>query len=333
MTKGLAILIMTSFHFCLYSSMMPTVDGDNLIVKFIGSVGKICVAIYAVLSGYGYSFAKEKSIKYGLKKSYGLLEIYWISLFTLYLPIALHGGWKITPVNFIVQLFALLPNINWFAWYVFFFIFCMMVMPLVHKIFKFNPIINFAIAVIIPFALEIVIHFIPNNENITILHDLFSCFLYFPSFLVGYLIAKHKIFEAINSKLNHNIFISIIGIIVVLIARYYVNSVFGFLLDTFYAPIIVFCVSNLSYHISKKDIKFISVPFSLLGKYSTGIWFIHAIFFSTYLTDVFIPILLLIKVPVLMYLVMLLISMIIAVIYQVLLDFIKKELSKIKKVN
>ena len=86
--KGVAILIMLCHHFIV----MPFSDFPVL-VKAFGGACKICVAIYAVLSGYGYYFSKEKTICYGLRKIWGLLKIYWISLFTIFIPAAiLEGG-------------------------------------------------------------------------------------------------------------------------------------------------------------------------------------------------------------------------------------------------
>lgn len=87
MIKGIAILIMIAHHFIV----IPFSDLPYLVTLF-GYACKICVAIYAVLSGYGYFFTKEKTIRYGLKKIWGLLQIYWISLFTLFIPTAVMGG-------------------------------------------------------------------------------------------------------------------------------------------------------------------------------------------------------------------------------------------------
>ena len=66
--KGIAILLMIFHHFC-GTALFPKL-GEMWIR--IGASCKICVAIYAVLSGYGYFFAKEKTVRYGLKKIWGL---------------------------------------------------------------------------------------------------------------------------------------------------------------------------------------------------------------------------------------------------------------------
>ncbi len=324
--KGVAILIMLMHHFIVF----PFFDDLPNMVSLFGTACKICVAIYAVLSGYGYFFAKEKTVKYGIKKIWGLLQIYWISLFTLFIPVALIKGWALTPWKLFVQLFALLPNLNWFAWYVFFYVFCMLTMTLVYKCFRFKPIINFAIAIGVPYILEVSLHFIPNYENITIIHDLYSCMLYFPCFLVGYLIAKHNVFEFFNNKIKCicNPFLSFLGIILIFGMRIVVSSVFGFLLDVFYAPLLIYFIVNIFEKIS--NVKIINVIFSVLGKYSTGIWFFHAVFFSTYVCDIFKPILLLVKNPILMFIWLVILSLVGAFIYQYILNGIN-SLSKLIK--
>lgn len=87
MIKGIAILLMIAHHFIVFPfSELP------YLVTLFGDACKLCVAIYAVLSGYGYFFAKEKTVEYGLKKIWGLLQIYWLSLFTLFIPAAMLGG-------------------------------------------------------------------------------------------------------------------------------------------------------------------------------------------------------------------------------------------------
>lgn len=87
MIKGIAILIMIMHHFIV----IPFSELPYLVTLF-GYACKICVAVYAVLSGYGYFFAKEKTVRYGLKKIWGLLQIYWLSLFTLFIPAAVFVG-------------------------------------------------------------------------------------------------------------------------------------------------------------------------------------------------------------------------------------------------
>lgn len=316
MIKGIAILIMIMHHFCA-TTLFPDLSAG--FDKF-GAACKICVAIYAVLSGYGYFFAREKTVRYGLKKIWGLLQIYWLSLFTLFVPAAMLGGWKMTPWQLIVQLFGLLPNLNWFAWYVFFYVFCMLVMPVLckYRVFRFKPIVNLGLMLIVPYFFEVALHTVPNYETNTIIHDLFSCFLYFPCFLVGYWMAENRVVEKVQfMKWMRNPILNLIGIAVIFLAKILVNSIAGFLLDVFYAPVLICLFANL---FEMVDFKPVEVAFNTLGKYSTGIWFFHAVFFSTYICEWFQPILKLVSWPPLMYVWLVILSLAGAFAYQRILD-------------
>ncbi len=314
--KGIAILIMIMHHFCA-TTLFPELSAG--FIKF-GAACKICVGIYAVLSGYGYFFAREKTVRYGLKKIWGLLQIYWLSLFTLFIPAAILGGWELSPWKLVVQLFGLLPNLNWFAWYVFFYIFCMLIMPVVckYRVFRFKPIINLGLMLIVPYCIEVILHSIPNYETNTIIHDLFSCFLYFPCFLVGYWMAENRVLERSSKiRLLRNPIVCMLGVFAIFAARVVVSSVAGFLLDVFYAPALICILVNLS---KTFDCKPISAALNCLGKYSTGIWFFHAVFFSTYVCEWFQPILRLVSWPPLMFVWLVVLSLVGAVIYQKILD-------------
>lgn len=316
MIKGIAILIMIMHHFCA-TTLFPDLSAG--FVKF-GAACKICVAIYAVLSGYGYFFAREKTVRYGLKKIWGLLQIYWLSLFTLFIPAAMRGGWKVTPQQLIVQMFGLLPNLNWFAWYVFFYVFCMLVMPVLckYRVFRFKPIVNLGLMLFVPYCIEIALHTVPNYETNTIIHDLFSCFLYFPCFLVGYWMAENKIFEKTKKiRWMCNPVMCLIGIAVIFSAAICIRSVAGFLLDVFYVPVIICFTVNL---IEKIVYLPVTAVLKILGKYSTGMWFFHAVFFSTYVCNWFQPILKLISWPPMMYVWLIVLSLAGAFIYQKILD-------------
>lgn len=55
--KGVAILIMIMHHFIV----IPFTEFPYVVILF-GYACKICVAIYAVLSGYGYFLPKRKQL-------------------------------------------------------------------------------------------------------------------------------------------------------------------------------------------------------------------------------------------------------------------------------
>lgn len=225
-----------------------------------------------------------------------------------------------TPQQLIVQMFGLLPNLNWFAWYVFFYVFCMLVMPVLckYRVFQFKPIVNLGLMLIVPYVFEIALHMIPNYEANTIIHDLFSCFLYFPCFLIGYWMAENNVVARTKQlKWFRNPIICVIGMFLIFLVRQVISSVAGFMLDVFYAPFLICLAANL---LESVDWKPVSLILNTLGKYSTGIWFFHAVFFSTYVCNWFQPILKLISWPPLMYVWLVVLSLAGAFVYQKILD-------------
>lgn len=312
--KGVAILIMLCHHFIV----MPFSDFPVL-VKAFGGACKICVAIYAVLSGYGYYFSKEKTICYGLRKIWGLLKIYWISLFTIFIPAAILEGAELTPGRLVLEVFGLYPNLNWFAWYVYFYIFCMLIMPIIYRGFRFHPIVNLGILLVIPYLMELALYCVPNNNEIVFVHELISCIVYLPCFLIGFWMAENKVVEKYKSiQWSKAFLLNIVGIIAVFAMRILIHEAFGFLFDVFYAPLLICFLVGTFEALSKA--RFVNALFIMLGKYSTGMWFFHAAFFSKYVCDWFKPILLLVSWPPLMFVWLIILSLLGAVFYQKVLD-------------
>lgn len=241
------------------------------------------------------------------------------------------GGWKITPWNLIVQMFGLLPNLNWFAWYVYFYIFCMLIMPLIckAKVFRFKPKFNFVILLVVPYVLGIALRILPIYETNTLIKDLASCFLYFSCFLVGYWMAENKVIEKSKDlKGAHNPLLNVLGIVGVFVVRVLIKSIAGFLLDVFYAPILICLFVNLFEMITCKSFLLV---LNILGKYSTGIWFFHAVFFSTYVSEWFQPVLKLVSWPPFMFVWLVLLSLVGAVVYQKVLDGLHASISFVKR--
>lgn len=79
--KGVAILMMIVLHCCCgpswYDTEIPAFKNPHFAVFMNGSL-KICVAIYAFLVGFGYSFCKNRDCRYSLKHIWKLLLPYWI---------------------------------------------------------------------------------------------------------------------------------------------------------------------------------------------------------------------------------------------------------------
>lgn len=309
--KGIAILVMIAHHFLVYDFGAAFSDAWGE----LGRAFKICVGIYAVLSGYGYYFAKEKTLRHGLKKIWGLLQEYWISLFTIFIPCAIMGGWKADFKSILINLFALGPNLNWNAWYVYFFIFCMLVMPYVYRVFRFPAIVNVVIALAIPYVAEAAIHvLVPDYQDRTLVNALFNCMLYFGTFLIGYLMAQYDVIRKVKAPWPLAL-LFLMGSILLRIVFSRINT-FGFNTDILFAPLFVVGAAKIIMGVPEKFTTILDVP----GKYSTGMWFVHAAFFATYTKDYFQPIMKTAKWPMLMYVWLVLLSLALAFVYRKILD-------------
>lgn len=196
------------------------------------------------------------------------------------------GGYIPTVKNVLINLFGWRPNINYFAWYVFFHIFLMLVFPVYIRICKENFLINAAASVLIAWVIEAGLHTLPGYSSNRLITNLFDCFLYFPTAAMGYLIARHGIFEKVQRmipQLSDRLIALLSGTGLVLIAlsgRYFRGSIFGLNLDVIYVPCFVFgmllLLTLLKNAVQEKGMCILSV----FGKYSTEVWFLHAIFFS-----------------------------------------------------
>ena len=144
--KGIAIILMIIHHFLAYPFWLidgvnyPNVNilGENLNV-WIECSTKICVSIFAFITGYGYYLRNNQTIKYGIKKILKFLEKYWFILFIIFIPIALIvGEEEINLTTILLNIFAIDERIIYFAWYVYFYIFAMLTLPLLKKISNNN---------------------------------------------------------------------------------------------------------------------------------------------------------------------------------------------------
>lgn len=200
-------------------------------------------------------------------------------------------------------------------------------MPFVYKLFKNSLFLNSAFAIVIPIVLCVIIYLIPNYQNNSLLNAAYLCFSYFSVFLVGYLMAKHKILEQIKKiRIVNNIWFAFLLIVCVIISRVVTNSIIPMQIDFIYAPVLIIAFCTIFNHMNVycKNI------FSVLGKYSTEMWFFHAVFFSTYICDLFLPILKLVSWAPLMYIWLVVLSFAGAVIYAKILigiEFLFKKLT------
>ena len=277
--KGIAIIMMLIHHFFTIpnwwiSSVSEYYSGNHF--DWFENSFKLCVPLFAFLTGYFYWYAKNKNYRYSLRKITDIWVNYLIVWIIILIVCTLLGKNNLTLVDIITETFALSQKMMVFCWYVFFYIGTMMLLPLFYKLLKKNIFIPFIISITIPRLITFMIfHFEINEFNI--IAEYAEFFYYLPAVIMGMIVAKYNVFERIYYRINSwhliiKIILSSLCLILSFILRRY--TIF---LDFIFAPMFIFGLENIIRIIKNRSAFY---PVSILGKYSLLIWFIHCIFFN-----------------------------------------------------
>lgn len=287
--KGVAIILMVCNHLFpipewIYpeNAYIGLTIGTKTLEAYIGGFSKICVAIFAFLTGYGMYFTyKNKNIKkayrHTLKKLVHFLTTYWIIILIIYIPIMkLCNIFNFSLKEFMLNLVGYKVTYIRIAWYVRFYIELIITFPIYIILLSFlKKKSKKYVLLIFIFIINIILNYVNLQNNF--LKFFIEYFQYIAIVLNGYIFAENKIFENINKRIHTtNICVYVIIELVIFILRGKFNYLKGINLDVIYTPIFIYFILKLLEGI---DLNFVKVILKILGKYSLEIWFLHAIFF------------------------------------------------------
>ena len=133
--KGIALILMV-IHHCFgfphwYAKGIISFPELKEYVRFFSSSPKICVGIFAFLSGFTYYLHKDKSYTYSIKKIINFLTSYWIVLvFTIILAV-LFSNYETSISKLKYEFFPYKNHpLMIFVWYVIFYIQFMLILPI-----------------------------------------------------------------------------------------------------------------------------------------------------------------------------------------------------------
>lgn len=289
--KGIAIIIMVFHH--LFGNLEWIVEGNSFLSIPLGNhsleyffavPGKICISIYAFLSGYGL-YASYQHRKQGaaavVKRVFSVLTNWWLIVLLCFLPLALICGQQIDGKTVLGNL-LLLEN-NWcpFADYLLFYVTALITYPGIHWLLnKVNkPLLFFFgtpfAGIVIRKAIDIIV-----PEGI-LYQILYFYFLYIAYITAGSCVCQSKIFLKLHNWLQdkkwNKTWLKGILVFSIVPLRWLVKNKLIF--DSFFATILVFLLVEL---IQKRQQSLIFRGIHFLGKHSTNIWFLHAIFFFSF---------------------------------------------------
>lgn len=279
--KGFAIILMLFDHlfwmdYGKYTSIFPKLPDGHSLEWAIGSIGNICVAMFLMLSGYGMYIVANRKDKYSIKDSLIRIRNVWLDYAVITIVFILFdlffGKIKFEPIKIILNIFALDYTYNRFAWFMIVYIVIMLVFPLIHYIFK-NIKWWGEVLVIVGIKVGITAFNMLLNRVVNVPEVLYKTmiepFMLIPVFLIGYLIAKYKLFELIYKKIfdrkTGKLLLALVMLIVIVLMYYFQYTI----LDHITAPILCFTIAYLcSGNKTERLMEF-------LGNQSEYIWLVH----------------------------------------------------------
>lgn len=310
MVKGVAIVLMVWHHLFAfpnrikdvsYQSMM-SIDGTP-IEQYIGSFGKICVAIFLFLSGYGLYKVYQKKQSFTLpdsvKRVGGFLKYYGV-VFILFIPIGLIF-FQLDPGEFLYNLFALEATYNGEWWFVPLYVELMIFFPFMMKVINKSSTLATYLAFIGFYLASFVIGLRDQFSN----HELMKIFLEHAGsllgwqlvFVTGILCAKHQSFEKVDVylkkwHLDHKPFYLMMMLLCFYVRQFVLEEIIQVgdisfrynnynIADFVIAPMFIFFFIKLITHTQPLEKTFL-----LLGKHATVIWLTHTFFCYYYFQKV-----------------------------------------------
>lgn len=287
--KGIALILMVIHHTSTPAYWAE--KGTTLFSYFQNQVlaTKMCVWIFAFLVGYGFFCSKNKTLKYSLKRIFLLIVPFWVMLFCMFIPAA-HASGELYNVlfcngrgNVIVELFynmfGFVETLNWYSWFVGFYCFSMLIMPVLHKLFQKFQRFGWLVAIIGFYILAAGIHSILGWETMPIVHMMFTTSTLIPLIIVGYMCAMWNVQGKIPTWFEgkEHILLALLTIATVLVVNALKVQTAGFCIQAFYTPLLIFAIVGI---FNSVNVKWLSKGLTQVGDLSMYMWFFHAIFFT-----------------------------------------------------
>lgn len=296
--KGIALILMFVHHFFTWPSWY--VEGISYpqlrdFALYMEKPTRICVSVFAFLTGYVYFFAKEKNYRYSIRKITDLLLSYWSVYIPLLLFAVFAGDYQLNGKGFARELFALSVPVMMFCWYVTFYCLVMLLLPLITRLSRNHPVADTLVLVLIlPLALLFGSFFV----RLGVIHDAFAeCCRWLPCVMMGFVFAKYELFERILDRMVYwfsskviRIFIWICLLCIAMAGRnvfpqkelikrwMFDRQIYMNLnMDIVYAPLFVYSAAKLLGLLKNGLLLRIFVS---IGKMSLYMWFVHCIFFN-----------------------------------------------------
>lgn len=322
MVKGVAIIMMIAHHCFAFPAFWLDVFCTGAITAEICENFKICVSLFAFITGYGFYVGKECSVKDIIVKLLHFLGQYWLQLFLIFIPIA-SIGYSFSAKKIFFNLFALYDNIMLFAWYVFFHCLVLVTFPLVKRVLRHGLLFDLAMILAGGYCVTVLLYFLPSDTPL--ISMLLDCSIYYPVVGIGYLTARDNLLNRVNEKSHIKVPTAVVLVGAVLLLRAKVSVIKGFSFDVFYTPLLILALCQLL-----EKCRFFHPILAFLGKHSFHMWLFHSVFFSAYTREVVQPLINWTDVPILRFVMVVVMSAMAAVLLDKLWHYFTLLIARIK---
>jgi len=305
---GIAILFMVFHHcFCipsrLHNNYIPVLGNFEFEAR-IAYIGKLCVAIFAFITGY--ALAKQSTVNgqcnlverlkdnivLSIKQLLRFYPKFWL-VYIIFIPIGiLFYDYSTSPISLIKSFFlGGVYNGEW--WYVRQYLKFIILFPffeiLIFSCSKHRKQVpKLIVLLLLGITLLLLIRALFWK---TIIGEIVRFFInhfysdYLIIFLTAFIIAYFNFFEFLNSKIHHPVIWACFLLLIVISVRYiYVTAPGQSDIDVFLTPFLIFALTNLL-HQERKPSHFCFF-LRLMGKYSTFIWLTHTFWLYYYFQKV-----------------------------------------------
>lgn len=273
--KATAVILMCMHHLFAFPDRFPAGMGYISLlpwdlVNALGHVGRICVAMFVCLSGFGTYLALEQAgapWKTALGKIWGLYKKYW-AVFLVFIPLAAllrDPQVKLTLPELAGNFSALFPTYNGEWWFLPPFLVLTAASPLLIR-----PIRDSRLSWLwwgLAFLLQQL--FMPEfrYESRSVTAIFHNALVFIPGFWLGCLMAKYRLFDRYVERVGPWVSLGIMTALV------FLRMGLGQRVDVLFAP--VMCAATAAFARGIPPLRRIK---SEIGSVSTEIWLIHSFF-------------------------------------------------------
>lgn len=331
--KALAIILMLYHHLFAfpdrinYDYISLLYFNGKSIPFFIGDFGKICVAIFLFLGGYGTYYVYKNNTKDLIEKKFISLYKGFLKVFIITIPISvlLHDKQVVLTVEeFINNITGINTTYNgewWFLMpYVCLIILSPILIKIINKICK-NIYVSFILLIIFQLLL---VNYYPRVLSLSIFDKYRLSNLYLnttrtlyllSTYVCGMLFSKFNLLDLVKQKLTNKKIYTIISIVLLMIIFILRRLVWKYDTDYIYAPIFIISMTII---LSNNIFDRMNAILLKIGNQSTNIWLIHSFFCYHWCQKfIFMP-----KLSVLIFLLLLVVSYISGIIIDKFYKFI-----------